>query len=144
MEAESLAGELAEARAARSADKQAASSALSTLRGELQASQMAEQAREEELNALANAREAVQGELAGALQSAVSVVWGLRQPSTGSRASAFLPPATSCLAYHHALLCLLKPLCNACAPCICCFNQFNDSCRPKRLAIYHSCSQLTL
>ena len=65
IEAESLAAELAETRASRAADKQAASTALASMRSELQASQLAEQAREDELNALANAREVVVAELAG-------------------------------------------------------------------------------
>ena len=62
---ESLNGELSELRAARAADRQAANSTVAGLRQELQASQEAEQAREEELDQLASAREAVQAELAG-------------------------------------------------------------------------------
>ena len=65
MEVESLHGELGHLTAARAADKQHASSQVAGLRQELQASQEAEQAREEELNELANAREVVQAELAG-------------------------------------------------------------------------------
>ena len=65
MEVENLHGEVAHLTAARAADKQHASSQVAGLRQELQASQEAEQAREEELNELANAREVVQAELAG-------------------------------------------------------------------------------
>ena len=65
MEVETLHGEVAHLTAARTADKQHANSQVAGLRQELQASQEAEQAREEELNELANAREVVQAELAG-------------------------------------------------------------------------------
>ena len=58
-------------------DKQAANAALGALRAELGASQMAEQAREEELNALANAREMVQSELASAAPPCVEGRKGL-------------------------------------------------------------------
>ena len=64
-EVESLHGEIAQLTSGRAADKQHSSSLVAGLRQELQASQEAEQAREEELNDLANAREAVQSELAG-------------------------------------------------------------------------------
>ena len=65
-EVESLHGEVAQLTAGRAADKQHSGSLVAGLRQELQASQEAEQTREEELNDLANAREAVQSELAGA------------------------------------------------------------------------------